>query len=390
MNEIAASAKIEMKEHLTSKQVTGWQSGVTGAEEILQLDDHLAECPDCRALVAGQVPEHAGATVRLLRAEFSSPHLTESQLDDYAAHKPQPADLMQHLDVCHECRADADDLRQFADANRTPAEITTAGARADKAPIPIRRAEQVWLRPMAAAVAITALGLSAWFALHKSGGQPTPSSGIQAPTEIALNIPPQYRGEVKAAIDSGNLHVPSSIAGITVGPIQLRSLQDPTVKPALYPISPVATAVVEDTPLFQWTAVEGATYSVSVYDDQFRAVASARSLTGTEWRPAKPLARGAVYRWEVRAVKGTHVDRAPGPTEPEARFMILGADDVRRLDEAHAAMPNDPLALGILYADAGALMDARREFALAEANGDSHQKSAAERLLNQLTPGQLK
>lgn len=377
----ALNTDSRMNEHLTPQEVTDWRSGVSGAEELLRLDDHLAGCAECRSLVAGLVADTAVPTVRMLRAEFSSAHLTEAQLDDYAAHRPLPADLMQHLDLCGDCRDDAADLRQFADEKN-----------GDISPLPIRRQIPVWLRPLVAALAIAALSLSAWLAMHRrSTGKPeNPSFASQEP--IAFNIPAQYRGEVQAAVESGNLHVPPFIAGMAAGPIQLRSVPGSEVKePAFHLISPLATATLEDTPVFRWTPiVEGgntgaaATFSVSVYDDQFHAVAKSVSVEGTEWHPEKPLPRGAIYRWEVRAVKGQHVDRAPAPNEPEARFAVLGASEAGRLAEACSAMPNAPLALGILYANSGALEDARRELANAAAGGDATQKSAAERLLGQL------
>ncbi len=369
-----------MKEHLTSQQVTEWRSGVTGAEDILRLDDHLASCPDCRALVVGGTDSpDINSAIRHLRSEFSSEHLTDAQMDDYAASRPLPADVMQHLDQCEECRADAADLRKFA--SEEPPAATTHKV------VPIRSGSPVWLRSLAAAVAVAALGLAVRFALDKKvdpAGDKAPVASLgQSPEEVALNIPVQYRDEVKAAMYSGGLHIPEAIAGMEAGPIQLRSTTD--VKPsALHVISPQATAVVEDTPVFRWTSVDGASYTISIYDDQFHAMESASGLKVTEWRPDKPLRRGAVYRWEVRAVKGKHADLAPAPTEPEARFSVLGVAVTQRLAEARTAMTHAPLAMGILYADAGALDDAKRELADAVATNDLNQKGLAERLLAKL------
>jgi len=366
-----------MTEHLTSQQVTAWRSGVSGADELLRMDDHLAECGECRLLVAGSATGDDGSAIRMLQGEFSSAHLTEAQLDDYAGHRPLPADTMQHLDRCAECRGDAEDLRRFADAS----------ADAEKAPVvPIRRTLPVWLRPMAAVIAMAALGLSVWFAVTRQrSGQPVNRPAASA--EIAFNIPAEYRSEVQAAMDSGNLRIPESIAGMTAGPIQLRSTE--VKEAAFHVLSPLTTAVVEDSPVFRWTPVAGATFSVSVYDDGFHSVARSPSLQGTEWRPEKPLARGATYRWEVRAVKGKHVDRAPAPTEPEARFAVLGQPETARLAEARTAMPHAPLAMGILYAQSGALEDARRELTDAASSTDPKQKAAAERLLEKLPASQL-
>ncbi len=158
---------------------------------------------------------------------------------------------------------------------------------------------------------------------------------------------------MQTAIDSGVLHIPASITGLTGGPIQLRSETKAAARSAFHLVSPIATAVIDDTPIFRWTPLEGATYSISVYDDHFNQIASANSLHVTEWHPDKPFPRGAAYLWEVRAVRGAHTERAPAATEPEARFAILSAADAQRLAAARVAMPDEPLALGILYADAG-------------------------------------
>ena len=357
-----------MTEHLTSDQVTDWRSGVTGAEDLLRLDDHLAECAKCRALVAGDLK----SGVQALQAEFSQVHLTETELDDYAARRPISVDSMQHLDLCSECRADADDLGQFASGHFAldqPAET----------PVSPRPNALRWLYPIAAMLALTAIGVTAWLADRKHTATPS-----RVPVEVASNIPPQFETEVKAALSSGTLHIPAGILGLAGGSIQFRSADKPATASSFHILSPIATGVLEATPLFRWTPVDGASYSISVYDDQFRLVASAASLKVAEWSPEKPLTRDATYRWEVRSIKGPHTDHSPGPTDPEARFTVLSAEAAKKLTEAVAAMPNEPVALGILFANAGALDDARRAFSTAATTPDPKQKSAAERLLAQL------
>jgi hypothetical protein len=351
-----------MTGHLTSQQVTAYRSGVSEPEELLRLDDHLAGCADCRSLLA-QTGDDADGAIRMLRLDLSSAHLTESQLDDYAARRPAPADLVQHLDLCPDCRADSEDLRQF---------VATA-------PTEHAQLKSVWVRPLAASLAIAALGLAAWFAIRAHAPAST-----EPPVVTASKIPPQYQAEVQTAIDSGVLHIPASITGMTSGPIQLRSETQPAAPSTFHLISPTATAVIDDTPFFRWTPLEGATYSISIYDDHFNQIASANGLHVTEWHPDKPFPRGAAYLWEVRAIRGAHTERAPAATEPEARFAVLSAAESQHLAAAHAAMPDEPLALGIICADAGALDDAKTELEQAASSNDAQQKSAAEKLLGQL------
>lgn len=357
-----------MTPHLTSQQVAEWRAGVSSPEELLRLDDHLAECADCRAFATEPNADANKAALRHLQAEFSSPHLSEAQLDDYAARRPLPADVMTHIDGCADCRADAEDLRKFV-AEVRPEKPAAAAA-------PGRRTQPVWLRPIAAVFAIAALGTAAWFTI---GRQHAESAGAPAAVETASNIPPQFRDEIKTAVDSGSLRIPDAVTAMSAGPIQLRSTD---VKPPAFRLAgPLSTAVLEDTPLFRWTAIPGATYTISVYDDQFHAVASSGPLNTTEWRPEKPLARGAVYRWEVHAALGKRVESAPAPTEPEAKFLLLDEAAAKRLTDARAAMPDAPLALGILYANAGVLEEAKSELTKAANSGDPQQQRNAARLL---------
>jgi hypothetical protein len=365
-----------MTGHLTSQQVTAYRSGVSEPDELLRLDDHVAECEECRSLLA-QVAD-ARTAILMLQVDFSSAHLTEAQLDDYAARRPMPSDLVQHLDLCPQCRADAHDLRQDElrqDELRQLAGLPTTASTQHRA----RSTRRAWVRPIAAGLAIAALGLAAWLATRPHAPAVPPPS-----VASASSIPAHYQAEVQTALDSGVLHIPASITGMTGGPIQLRSETKAAAPSAFHLVSPTATAVIDDTPIFRWTQLAGATYSISVYDDHFNQIASANSLHVTEWRPDRPFPRDAAYLWEVRAVRGAHTERAPAATEPEARFAILSAAEARRLSAARAAMPDTPLALGILYADAGALGDAKTELEQAASSNDPQQKAAAEKLLQQL------
>jgi hypothetical protein len=352
-----------MTGHLTSQQVSAYRSRVSEPEELLRLDDHLAECAECRSLL-DQANKDGATAVRALRIDFSSPHLTEGQLDDYAARRPMPSDPVQHLDLCPACRADAEDLRRHA---------------GEKTQLPARSIKPVWVRPLAAGIAVATLGIAAWLTIRSHA--PVASAPSVA---SASRIPPQYQAEVQTAIDAGVLHIPASITGMTGGPIQMRSETKVAPRSVFHLVSPTATAVIDDTPIFRWTPLEGATYSISVYDDHFNQIASANSLDVTEWHPDKPFPRGAVYLWEVRAVRGAHTERAPAATEPEARFAVLSATDAQRLAAARVAMADQPLPLGIVYADAGAIADAKAELQQAALSSDARQKSAAEKLLGLL------
>ncbi|HWS71875.1 MAG TPA: hypothetical protein VN605_07150, partial [Thermoanaerobaculia bacterium] len=71
---------------------------------------------------------------------------------------------------------------------------------------------------------------------------------------------------------------------------------------------------------------------------------------------------------------------APAPPAPMARFGVLDAPRAKEIDRLASQQPPSHLALGIAYAEAGALPDAEREFrVLVEENRGS---DSARRLLD--------
>ncbi|HVW11228.1 MAG TPA: hypothetical protein VHC90_21735 [Bryobacteraceae bacterium] len=320
-----------MDEHLTSQQVSDWRAGVTPAEEILRVDDHLAVCEKCRLrLSAADDSRIAG-----IQAEFLSPHLSEAELDVYAQGNALTKDAATHLEECAECRDEARDLRQFASASRKVVEFPTAA--------------KVQWHAIAATIAIAALGFAGWLADRRSPALPMEAIG----SDMAR--------DVYATMRSGKLQFPVEIAGLAYS-VRLRSPAPSSGSSPFRAISPIATAVLDGRPVFRWTSIQGATYSVAVYDDHFHEVAQSGPIKAPEWRPEKPLARGGVYRWEVIAARGAKEERAPGPADPEARFAVLDDFSAAKFVDARASIPHTPLALGILYARFGAFDDARREF----------------------------
>ena len=136
-------------------------------------------------------------------------------------------------------------------------------------------------------------------------------------------------------------------------------------------------------PAFRWSALEGATsYVVEVYDEQFKLVASSSELTARSWTIAKPLARGRVYSWQVKAIKDGQEVTSPRPPAPQAKFRVLDQAKANEIMQAKRAYPTSHLTLGLLYADAGLLREAEQEFRLLQrANPDSE---IARKLLTQV------
>jgi hypothetical protein len=125
--------------------------------------------------------------------------------------------------------------------------------------------------------------------------------------------------------------------------------------------SPVSTALLTDRPAFTWEQAKSATgYQVTITDASGSAVDESPIVASTTWKADKPLPRGQVLRWQVKAmVNGSVLETAP---DGGARFRILDADRADQIRDAQKTFADQPMALGILYAQAGMLDDAERAF----------------------------
>lgn len=204
----------------------------------------------------------------------------------------------------------------------------------------------------------------------------------------ALPIPSQRA--IRAALMTGAITKPEIFSQLRREPVLLRDGQSGGAPFAL--LNPAGTVVLDDRPTFRWQALSGATaYTVSVFDADFNRVAKSEMLETTQWQVPQSLRRGAVYSWQVSAlvdgkeiIENTPKGRAPLPLSadkkkeevtspvkpsPDVRFKIIESAKQAQLRRIKKIYPNSHLALGVLYAQAGLVTEAEREFlALAEAN----------------------
>lgn len=139
--------------------------------------------------------------------------------------------------------------------------------------------------------------------------------------------------------------------------------------------SPVGVVVASRRPTFQWEPVKGAThYVVTVVQDLDRAAALVSPpLVKPEWTPPVALKFGTVYVWQAEAtlVEGRKA-LSPSAPEPEAKFQVVRADAFKDIQELMRMRPPSHFALGVAYARAGMLAEARQELRiLARRNPDS-------------------
>jgi hypothetical protein len=127
--------------------------------------------------------------------------------------------------------------------------------------------------------------------------------------------------------------------------------------------NPIGNIIQSDRPTFRWRTLKDAeSYVVEVYDANFNKVASSQPTQKTEWTSNAPLKRGAIYQWQVTAIKDGQEIKSPVRPAPEAKFKVLDAARADEIEQAKRKYKNSHLLLGILYANAGLLQEAENEF----------------------------
>ncbi len=214
-------------------------------------------------------------------------------------------------------------------------------------------------------------------ALNDGGKQVTlDKSGNLAGLE---SLSPSIQQKVKTTLTAQRAETPRLLAQLI--PDNLSTVRGGAGNLPFTLLNPVGTVVRSDRPTFRWQPLAGALhYTIAVFDKDFNEVATSEPLTATEWTPAQPLKRGVVYTWQVTALKDGKEITVPSTPAPEARFRVLEQSAFESLERAQSQHPTSHLTLGILYAQAGLLDDAEREFeALVNANPQS---AVAQKLLN--------
>jgi hypothetical protein len=192
---------------------------------------------------------------------------------------------------------------------------------------------------------------------HKSGRENLSVSAIQAsPHSRSME---KLQQEIEASLIAENFAMPSVIERFDRTPVVLRG--DDNKNESFQVTSPYSTVIRNDQPTFRWTALSGeSSYIVSVYDANLNVIATSASITETEWLIPSHLKRGKVYTWIVTALKDGKEILAP--TLPaRAEFKIMASSELRQLN-SRIRQIRSGAARGALYAKAGRLDDAEREF----------------------------
>jgi hypothetical protein len=200
-------------------------------------------------------------------------------------------------------------------------------------------------------------------------------------------VTPASEQALRTALRTGRAPTPGSIGELVGQPGALLSGSAASTPFKL--TSPVGTVVRKDRPTLEWQPLDGAdSYTITVSDSDLNAVATSPPLKDTRWTLPRPLARGGTYIWQVTAMRAGESVTAPAPPAPEARFKVLSQAGLEELSAAETSDPTSHLLRGVLYARAGLLDEAEREFqALRQSNPRSPVARKLLRNLRQLRRG---
>ena len=399
--------------HLSKHTIDGYRQRSLVPAELLAVDDHLATCEVCYERVISlqpNLPRSIGALSSDLTGSepYVDDHLTYESI---AALVDDDADEIgreiatSHLEVCGFCSQELEALREMKwSVKPQPAPVTAVN--------PARERTGVfwswftWPRLATAVLLVLAATALMWLiwrssqkpneqmtvASNSNPGGPEPSSS----TSAAQPNPSVVRPRVLVALDDAGGKVTLDEAGKIEGLDNLSPALTESVKAALKDerlnlstalrdlkrksgtlmgsdqegvpfrlVEPVGIVIRANQPTFRWKPLSGASsYVVQVYDTDFNQVAKSLSQPATSWRVPAPLQRGGVYIWQVTANKNGEEIKSPTAAAGEARFNVLSGAKLSEIDRVQRTHSNSHLTLGVLYAEAGLLQDAQREFRL--------------------------
>lgn len=393
-----------MTEHLKTDEIESYLKRKMKPAELLRADDHLAQCAACfQKMKDSEIAKSAADFDFLPDFSEESEHLSYEDLEHYADEKaddPQREIADVHLRVCEDCRTELNgliEMRRLIEADlQKQALPETAVEKSIFAPFGDFFSRRLFLKFGFAAIALLIL-FSAIFLFSKRSSNPSeiavvspsptnvnlpdvlpenPPANVeinapqndnanlqnQPPTEERTNeFPPAYQAEIERVLAANRLNLPAELNQLKGQTGKLMSGGNESVPFALE--TPLGKIIQTARPQFRWRALAGADgYIVNVYDANFNRVAGSQQIKNTSWQIDRPLARNRIYIWQVTALKDGQEIKSPVRPAPDARFKVVDGGKLNELTRLSREYKNEYLALGILYADAGLLDEARREF----------------------------
>jgi hypothetical protein len=123
-------------------------------------------------------------------------------------------------------------------------------------------------------------------------------------------------------------------------------------------LSPSGTRVLDERPTLRWRpAVEPSGYVVTVADASGQTLAESPVLRTEEWRPPRALPRRRTLAWWVETRprgRGVEPERSAA-----VRFSVLAPEELAWVERELVAGSGSRLVAAVLYAEVGALEEAR-------------------------------
>jgi len=420
-----------MPDHLSEEQIRRYRKRENPPEELLRVDDHISQCAPCRELLSSaselRAALQSGETLSLrgqLRQSNSarsepadkgghlnemsravhnsapeSEHLSYEQLETYVDGKMPRADrdvAEAHLESCRPCSEDVRDLNTFRvefEGSRerrkigwwahiaSPRLAPRSAAFALAMAVVIVLVVAVGRRRLAPAPAIPDTGVA-----NSDGAQPSLTGrGNSNSTPVLLGLaelPPADRIAVVQAAGQERIKSPDVLAGLQDPRETL--LSESAEIPSFEVLQPLGEVVLDARPVFRWQPSAGAdSYSVTIFDAKLNPVQTSATLRVTQWMAARALKRGQLYLWQVTAKLRTGESvSSPAPPNPEARFLVLAQEKADKFLQFRTVHPEAHLTLGILYAQAGVLGEAKKE--LEQLSHGDPNYDLAQKLLNSI------
>lgn len=416
-----------MMNHLSANTIEQYLQQRLPAEQLSQIADHLELCPDCQARLTQNRLESDDVSLMLsIEAELDDAVceefcLTGEQILDHLEGSPLPAKLNYHLEVCGDCQLAVQEMRTVQLSilpEPFPDSVSPDSPRFSQWLSGINAKWLFawnWKSASAWAMAIIIAGFVFWFWQTRQVNSPDSQQAIVAPSpvsspqatnnlavtlndaggQVTLNeqgvllgldqLPEDETGEVKIALQNQHVELPSVLAEMNGSSKTLMSGEGNENDFRVF--SPFKAIIRTDRPEFRWNSLaDASSYTVIVYDAQFTVLTTSPQLTANSWKPEKPLPRGRVLFWQVRAVKNGEEIVTPSLADSPAKFKVLDKITNDRLQRLEQASENAHLALGVHYARAGLKEEAANQFRLLlKANPDS---IVAQKLLTSVTKTQ--
>ena len=399
------SLAVFMDIHLSTEEIKAYLALTLAKNDFKRVGNHVHSCETCYQRFLGKLQERFPIVIDLDElAGMRGWHLEGEELSAFVEGRSDELEFecaTLHLQECSPC------MEKVSAAFEHTLEYPRSNGRASSKPASFspkylpgfQSISLPRLQLAVAAALLFALALIAWAVLQPkseksqlAGAQPPetispdPSQqptvpGPRAPrtgANIGKKLDESMPGHVPASVHSDkrkarrqedeferaliakNLTMPPAIEMLDRTPaIAVRG--NPSYDPSFKIIRPFATLIKNDRPVFSWIALSGATsYTVSVFDAALNLIRTSEPLTETHWLIPEPLEAGIVYTWTVTALKDGHEVVAPAPPA-RAEFKMLGKLELRKLNRS-VSRTKSHAARGVLYAEAGLLDEAEKEF----------------------------